>query len=175
MEPGPPAPSMRRALAAALLVAASAVGCLSEGGETPQTEPAPEWSFTDLDGETHDGESTRGDPVVLFFMATWCPSCQEKTDDLAAVHEEHAADGVQVFSLTVDGTETEEDLRNWKREHNQTWPHGIDEGTEVARTFGVDSQSSVVVLDDEGRLAERWGYGEATADEIDRVLASLEA
>jgi peroxiredoxin len=134
------------------------------------TEPAPEWSFTDTDVETHSANASSGSPTVIFYMATWCPSCKELTSELGTVHDNYTPRGVDVYSVTVDRGETHDDLENWKTEHDQPWPHGIDEDAQLQQTFGVDSQSSVVVLDEEGYLVDRWGYGEATADEVSATL-----
>lgn len=164
---------MRALLLALALLAAPVAGCLS--GEESPTGGSPEWSFEDTEGQTHSQETAAGSPTVIFYMATWCPSCQELTSEMKQVHDEYASQGVDVFSVTVDPGETHEDLERWKAEHEQAWPHGIDEDAQLQRTYGVDSQSNVVVLDGEGLKVEHWGYGKATAEEVGAVLDELGA
>jgi peroxiredoxin len=163
---------MRAFLLALVLLAAPMAGCA--GGQDPSSsgEQAPEWSLEDTDGEMHTRESTSGSPTVIFYMATWCPSCEDMTSEMSQVHAEHG-EQIDMLSAGVDPGETDQDLETWKNEHDQPWPHGIDQDAQLQRAYGVDSQSSVVVLDDEGVLAEKWGYGEATAEEVSAVLDNL--
>lgn len=170
-------PGVMRAIALALvLLAAPLAGCASsEEANTADQGPAPEWSFTDTDGQTHSRESASGSPTVIFFMATWCSSCQKKTSDMKRVHDDYAQAGVDVFSVTVDSNEGDEDLERWKEDFSQNWPHGTDDQAQLQQAFGVRSQSNVVILDGEGHKVEHWGYGAATYDEMSAVLDDLGA
>jgi peroxiredoxin len=159
---------MRAFLLALVLLAAPMAGCA--GGDTESS--GGEWSLEDTDGEMHTRESTSGSPTVIFYMATWCPSCEDMTSEMSQVHAEHG-EQIDMLSAGVDPGETDQDLETWKNEHDQPWPHGIDQEAQLQQAYGVDSQSSVVVLDDEGVLAEKWSYGEATAEEVSAVLDNL--
>lgn len=164
---------MRRAVLLALLLVGTALtGCT--GAEQTSDEPLA-WSFTDTEGQDHSDETAAGSPTVFFFMATWCSSCQAMTDDMRQVHADHSADGVDVYSLSWDPQEDEEDLAAWKAEYNQSWPHGNDPDLDVAETFGVESQSSVVLLDGDNKKARHWGYGEATASDVSAAVDGLES
>lgn len=165
----------RAALIAALLLA----GCATPAPEapTPSAEgSAADWSFTSIDGETITSETPSRNATVLFFMATWCSTCKSKAPTLAAVSKEYADRGVATYSLDFDPTESEDKIRSWQARYEQTWPHGIDEGLRMQRLFGVTSQSSVVVLDGEGTMIKRFGYGEVGATAlraaIDQALAA---
>jgi thiol-disulfide isomerase/thioredoxin len=159
---------MRAFLLALVLLAAPRAGCA--GGDTEASRG--EWAFSDTEDEEHSRESTSGSPTVIFYMATWCPSCEDMTSEMSQVHAEHG-EQIDMLSAGVDPGETDQDLETWKNEPDQPWPHGIDQEAQLQRAYGVDSQSSVVVLDDEGVLAEKWGYGEATAEEVSAVLDNL--
>jgi len=163
---------MRAWLLALALLAAPLAGCASQPASDPaqDSDQAPQWSFTDTEGTEHSTDSASGSPTVVFYMATWCSSCKSMTTEMAQVHEEHASQGVDVFSVAVDPGEGDEDLESWKAEYDQPWPHGVDEGSQMQRAYGVDSQSSVVVLDAEGSLVEGWGYGEATAEDVSQAI-----
>jgi peroxiredoxin len=146
------------------------------GGAGPGTTAAgagPWWSFTDTEGATRSRDTVAGKPVVLFFMATWCSTCKRLTGDLREVHAQYSERGVSVFSVTFDPTETDEDLEGWKARYSQPWPHGVDPSLSIQREFGVDAQSSVVVLDEKGNLENRWGYGQATRAAVASVLDDL--
>lgn len=166
-------------LLAASLLALTLAGCTT--GETPTDTDeegntiGPDWSFVDTDGNTHSRDGSRGDPVVLFFMATWCSSCRAKTAPLADVHSDYEDQGLRVYSLSWDPSETEDDLERWKDRYDQPWPHGIDPGNQIAKTFQITRQSSFVFLDHKGLVVESYGYpgpGESTMRE--KVDAAFE-
>lgn len=157
-------------LLALLLVALLLAGCAA----SPSAPTDAGWSFTSIEGETIASDSPPRNATVLFFMATWCTSCQSKAPVLAAVQDEYAARGVATYSLDFDPSETPDDLRAWKERYHQDWPHGIDERLSIQRLFGVTTQSSVVVLDRAGSVVEHFGYGKVTEgalrDALDRAL-----
>jgi len=163
---------MRAWILALLLVAAPLTGCADSGQPAQDGEGVPAWSLEDTNGTTHTHETVAGSPTVIFYMATWCPSCQDMTSEMRQVHEDHGA-SIDVLSAGVDPGESDSDLERWKSQYNQSWPHGIDEDAEMQQAHGIESQSSVVVLDDEGVRTEKWGYGEATAEEVSNVIESL--
>lgn len=132
----------------------------------PAGSIGPEWSFVDTEGVERSRASTAGGPVVLFFMATWCAACKANAPRVAAVHETFAPQGLQVLSVGWDPLETAAELDAWKERYAQPWPHGTDPGANVARAFGVTSQSSLVVLDDAGNPVRTWGYGGATEQDL---------
>jgi peroxiredoxin len=162
----------RAALLALALLAVPLAGCIGGDGSPSTVEPLA-WSFTDTEGDEHSNGTAAGSPTVLFFMATWCESCKQKTDDLRAVQADFAERDVDVFSLSVDPQETDADLETWKATHDQPWPHGVDENLTVARTMDVQSTSNVVVLDGDNQLVQHWDYGEANEQAVRSVLDNL--
>ncbi len=157
------------ALAIALLTVPLA-GCVANDPAPPPGSGSLEWEFTDTQGQTHSNETAQGTPTVFFFMATWCTSCQDKASDLRAVHGAYEEQGVDVFSLSWDPDEDEQDLEQWKAEYEQPWPHGNDPDLEIQRTFGVNQQSEVVLLDEDNRMVQHWGYGQVNQQALSTIL-----
>jgi len=60
---------------------------------------APPATFTTLAGRTESLAALRGEPVLLWLVTTWCPSCQAGTRELARHLEALRADGVRVVEL----------------------------------------------------------------------------
>lgn len=164
----------------ALLLAMPLAGCLGEGGDPSgaplasdesAAEPArgADWSFVATDGHTYSRDEPPRNATLLFFMATWCSTCRGMGPAVARVNESYADEGLRVFSVSVDATSREEeslDDYEWKASADQDWPHGIDRGQTMMRTFGVFQQSNVVVLDGEGHVVRQWGFGRATEEEM---------
>ncbi len=158
---------------AVALLAVPLTGCLGSDPGAPLSGESVSWSFVDTDGVEHSNDTAAGSPTVVFFMATWCASCQEKTEDMRAVHEAYEPHGVDVFSVTVDPNEDVEDLEAWKQTYQQPWPHGTDPELAMAQTFGVQQTSNVVVLDGDNQLVTHWGFGQANEAAMTSILDDL--
>lgn len=158
---------------ALMLLALPLAGCMGGDPAGPVGGESVGWSFVDTEGQEHSNETAAGSPTVLFFMATWCASCQEKTEDMRGVHDAYHAQGVDVFSVTVDPEEDDGDLESWKQSYDQPWPHGMDPGLEMAQTFGVQQTSNVVLLDGDNRVVQHWGYGQANEAAMASILDDL--
>lgn len=97
---------------AALIGVALFVLLLIDGARAPGTSPAPsaaalgsaapDASFTTTDGRTLQVSSLEGKPTLLWFVTTWCPSCQTGTQVMAQqVQPQLNAKGVQVVELEL--------------------------------------------------------------------------
>lgn len=163
---------------AAVLVALLAAGCLSSeepehagahAAEPPPADPNALW-FVDTDGATQVVWPVSSNATVLFFMATWCPTCKEEAPMMASVHEDYAAQGVRFFSLDFDASETNVQIEAWKQKHAQPWPHGVDHGMRIQRAVSATGASSIVALDDVGEIVARWKHGGASEATLRKVL-----
>lgn len=72
----------------------------SAGGSLPATGSlAPAGSFTTVTGAARTISSLRGQPTLVWFVATWCPSCQAGTQAMAANIAEFSRIHVRVVQL----------------------------------------------------------------------------
>ncbi len=62
---------------------------------------APPGTFTTLTGQRLDVTSLRGHPTLLWFVSTWCSSCQAGTQAMAQNLAKLAADGVHVDEVEL--------------------------------------------------------------------------
>lgn len=67
----------------------------------PVGHPAPDGTFTAPSGTTESVASLRGQPTVLWFVTTWCSSCQAGTQLLAQNIATLHADGVRVAEVEL--------------------------------------------------------------------------
>lgn len=63
--------------------------------------PAPAGTFLSTTGRTVSLADLRGHPTLVWFVATWCSSCQAGTQTLAANLPRLRADGVRVVELEL--------------------------------------------------------------------------
>lgn len=173
--------SARAMRALALVAALVLAGCAAPADPLEGPESAlgdgqgPAWSLAAIDGQTYTRDEPAGKATVLFFMATWCGSCRSKAPLIADVVADYTNESVRIYSVDFDPSETADDLRAWQERYQQPWPHGVDTGQRIQRTFGVTTQSTVLVLDGEGKVAHHFGYGRVSEASLRDALDALVA
>ena len=111
---------------------------------------APPFTLTSIDGTSFNLSDYRGQVVVLDLMATWCSLCDKEMKELAQLREE--SPGVIVITITVDPTETDEMLRDYKEKHNADWlfARDTDKVWIKYRDLGLPT---LVFIDPQGNLS----------------------
>jgi thiol-disulfide isomerase/thioredoxin len=97
-------PWIRRGLIAAAIVAAIAVvvAVTVANSTSPAAvtgAAAPNGTFTTLSGTTEPVSALRGKPTLVWFVTTWCSSCQAGTAAMAQQIPRFTADHVRVVEL----------------------------------------------------------------------------
>lgn len=89
------------AAAVAVVVAVSAANSTKPAAVTGKA--APNGSFTTTSGSTGTVSALRGQPTLLWFVTTWCSSCQAGTAAMAQAIPKFAARHVRVVELELAG------------------------------------------------------------------------
>jgi thiol-disulfide isomerase/thioredoxin len=94
------------ALVIALHVTSSSSGPASVSGSSgssavslPVGTTAPDGAITTLGGKTETVTDLRGKPALIWFVTTWCSSCQAGTQAMAQHVAALASDGVRVVEV----------------------------------------------------------------------------
>ena len=170
------------------LGAGSAAGSLESGTVTVQGSPLvkPPESGADtaigtiaptLTGEAFDGSALEvkpgSEPMVVVFVAHWCPHCQREVPLLAKWATGGTRNGVSVRAVS---TGMSKDLPNyppskWLKKENFTIPTIADdeEGT-AAQAYGLTGFPYFVALSAEGKVVAR-SSGELSEAEFDQLIA----
>lgn len=72
-------------------------------GQVAVGAPAQDGTFTTLEGRQMTVAQLRGQPTLLWFVTTWCSSCQAGTQVVGQHLEQLRAHGVRVVELMLDG------------------------------------------------------------------------
>jgi thiol-disulfide isomerase/thioredoxin len=125
---------------------------------------APDFDLKTLDGKQVTLESFKGKPVILWFMATWCPSCVDQADAIKKVKLEYR-DKLDVLVIDMWSTqgiggpgadglnaETTKDLQNFLSTHGSPeWKATMDTNRAFIK-YGITEVDSTVVLDHNGSI-----------------------
>lgn len=81
---------------------------------------APEFTVTTTDGRTLKlSELTaQNKPIMLYFMATWCPFCSKEYEEISQVYPQYA-DKLELISVDLDLTENALVLERYRVSKNR--------------------------------------------------------
>lgn len=141
-------------------------------------EPQVDASFWDLRfPQPAGGElalaSLRGRVLVVNFWATWCPPCLEEIPDLDRLQTVHAASGLAVVGLAIDGMPAVQQFLARRPVRFAIGLAGLP-GTELSRRLG-NRQGGLpftAVFDRSGTLRHR-KLGQTSFDELDDWIRRL--
>ncbi|MFL6184482.1 MAG: TlpA family protein disulfide reductase [Actinomycetes bacterium] len=119
-------------------------------------QPAPALRVTALDGSLVTLEEFRGRPAVVSFFESWCPICQTEQPDLSTVAKQLAG---RVGFVGVSNHDTVAAGRAYARRFEVPYPLANDASGKTWARWRVPYQPVVVLVDKQGRIAERFDGG----------------
>ncbi|MEZ5359285.1 MAG: TlpA disulfide reductase family protein [Candidatus Zixiibacteriota bacterium] len=131
------------------------------------SEPAPDWSLEDKDGNIVKLADLRGSVLVLDFWATWCGPCRMAMPVIDKFVKEGAKDGVKVYSINV-----------WERTPGKAMPLKFMQDNNYAMTllygdkdlttaYGIQGIPFICVIDKDGNIAyKESGYSEKLGENL---------
>ena len=139
----------------------------------PAREPAPAVELPMLDGGRAELATYRGEPVMLVFWATNCPTCIDEMPDIVALHEDLAADGLNILGVAM-AYDPPERVRALVERRGLPYDIVLDEEGAIANAFDeVRLTPTTVLIDPEGGIVwQRIGHLDfpAVRDDIRAML-----
>lgn len=143
-------------------------GCLSALDARGNPPPAPAFTVKDTNGTFHNLSDYEGRVLVLDFMATTCVPCKEEVEEFRQVRDSFPEDQVALLSISVDPSDTNQDLHEFQSDHAGLWPYARD--TDDAKgKYKVILIPKLVIVDPEQRIVHT-KEGAVTAEEIADVV-----
>jgi peroxiredoxin len=118
--------------------------------------PAPALRVTGFDGRTVTLDRALGRPAVVSFFESWCPICEVEQPDLSRVAAELAG---RVDFVGVSCHDTVAAGRAYQRRFKVGYPLANDHSGRTWAAWRVPYQPVVVLVDKQGRIAERFDGG----------------
>lgn len=98
------------------------------------------WRLRDLDGKV----------VLVYFWAPWCAPCFKEMQDLEALYEQYAPEGLIVLGLTPDTEDRE--IQKFVAERRLTYPILLDRQGNVWNSFDVRAFAQLFAYGRDGKL-----------------------
>jgi peroxiredoxin len=142
---------------AAAAVALTVAGTLGSSAKLGADRPAaPAATFRTIDGRDVTLAGLRGQPVALYFMASWCGTCVPEAQAWGQIARDGSVQGLQVFVVDVDPVDSAQALAGFRDRYVGDGLHWVfDADQALTRAFGVASLDTTVLIDTTGRVAYR--------------------
>jgi peroxiredoxin len=147
--------SRRHLATAAVVAAAGGAGWLMlHGGVVPT--PAPQVSFTLLDGRQQTTADLRGQVVLVNFWATSCATCVAEMPELVATHQKYRARGYQTVAVAMS-YDPPAYVANFAQSRQLPFGVAIDNTGAIAKGFGdVKLTPTTFLINKRGEIVKRY-------------------
>jgi peroxiredoxin len=111
---------------------------------------APDFTLTDLSGETVSLQDFRGRPVMVNFWASWCPPCRSEMPAMEAMYQEFRAADLEILAVNATYQDRITDAEAFVEENQLTFPVLLDRTGEVNQAYQVHSLPTTFFIDSRG-------------------------
>jgi thiol-disulfide isomerase/thioredoxin len=138
---------------------------LGDGNGNPAADAAMGKTAPTLNGYTFAGKpvtiapGANGQPLMLVFLAHWCPHCNREVPRLIEWQEQGLVpEGLRVIGVT---TSSRNDQANWPPSdwiEEMKWPFEVfvdSEMADAANAYGVDGFPFIAMVNAEGKIVGR--------------------
>ncbi len=113
----------------------------------------PDFSLQDMDGDTHNLAHYKGNPVIVHFWASWCPSCREEMPSMNRAWKKVRSEGIAMIAINVG--EDKESIKSFTQATPVDFPILLDTDSKTSEAWPVRGLPMTFVLDPEGKLVFR--------------------
>ncbi len=137
----------------AVLTIALLSSCASD---TPQQQTeltkAPDFEVTTISNETISLQGSLADekPLVVYFTASWCPTCARNWPVLSKLYPEYE-DRLTIVAISIDPTDNTEVMTKLAEKEGFTFPSTVGH-PDIMLDFGVGAQATTVGVNRDGYI-----------------------
>lgn len=146
------------------------------GGEDPAVgRVGPTVISERADGQVRLEPDETDEPIMVVFLAHWCPHCQAELPLLVEMAEDGAFDGVRTIAVltSTDPSRPNFPPSAWLDDEEWTGERlRDDETSSAAAAYGLSGFPLIVLMDSDGNVVQRLD-GEQPRDAIETAIASL--
>lgn len=160
-------------IAVAALALGFVLGGLQHGSNNQDGLPQqpPDFTLTDINGQSHSLADYQDKVLLLNFWATWCTPCLKEIPRLQAAHEQYASQGLAIVGPALDDSAA---VNSFVAAHTMEYPVIVGDQNlfDLMDALGdeLGALPFTVVINRAGDIVERHS-GELSQKQLDRYLA----
>lgn len=155
-----------------LLLFTVVTGCSGPQDKQPTAKvgaSAPTFTLNLVSGGYLTLDSFKGKPLVITFMASWCPCSNESAPVFKEAYGKYNPKGVEFLMIGIQDSESK--FKKFVDKKQFPFPAGFDKGDKIARLYGVNAPPTTFFIDRDGKIARAF-YGKLV--EIEKLSAWIE-
>ena len=141
----------------------------TQGGKAVSLPLAPDFSVTDLSGQTLQLSRYRGKVVVLNFWATWCSPCRSEIPRFVGFENKYGGDGFEIIGISLD--DDPKRVRGFYQLLGMNYPVAIGDASLAERYGGVLGLPVSFLIGRDGRIRAKH-VGETDVSGMEREIKS---
>ncbi len=130
-------------------------------------DKVPSFKGKDMNGNQVSLAAYKGHPVIMRFWSTECKFCRADTPVFNKYYTLFKDKGLKI--LYINTTQTVEEVRDFIKELNVTFPVIKDEGAIIAQKYNIKMQPITIVLSPEHTMLAAI-YGGVSGDELQELV-----
>ncbi|MGZ3634455.1 MAG: TlpA family protein disulfide reductase [Syntrophales bacterium] len=157
-------------IAGLILVALTSLLSCSESeqptrGRTISDSAAPDFILKDLAGAEFRLSASRGKPVLLIFLTTWCPTCRSEIPHYKEIYGIYGGRGLEVAAVDIE--EPKNKVSQFAAKNQIPYRTLLDEEGRVSGAYDITGVPSMVLINKDGKVLTRKYFA------VDMVLETL--
>jgi peroxiredoxin len=137
-----------------------------------QRDPAPQFSYTLLDGSQGSSAAMRGKVLLVNFWATSCVSCVKEMPELVATHQKFQPRGFETLAVAMS-YDPPAYVANFAQTRQLPFGVVIDNTGAIAKGFGdVRLTPTTFLIDKRGGIVKRY-VGEPDFNALHALIGEL--
>ncbi len=136
-----------------------------------------DFTINNYDGNSYTLSNSDAKATVVIFVSTECPFVQPYTDRLIKLSNDFSSQGITIWAINSNKTESTEDVKNHAIEKNYNFPVLKDNDNVVADLFGAARTPEVYVIDNSsmtvvyhGRIDDNKEADKVTSNDLQNAL-----
>ncbi|WP_305849463.1 thiol-disulfide oxidoreductase ResA [Sporosarcina sp. Marseille-Q4063] len=113
-------------------------------------DDAPDFLLVDLNGESHQLSSYKGQGVFLNFWGTWCAPCKKEMPAMGRQYQIYKDQGVQVLAVNI--AEPDLKVRAFADQYGMVFPTLIDKTKGVMQTYNIKPLPTTFLINPDGKI-----------------------
>ena len=118
---------------------------------------APEFTFTNLQGEEVSLSDYRGKKVVLNFWTTWCSPCKSEMPHMQKYYEKYGeAENVEILGINLTfSSDSKDNVEKFVASYKLDFPVLLANDEAIADDYQIMTIPSTFFIDEEGKVQRK--------------------
>ena len=116
--------------------------------------PAPAFNLETLSGDSISLADFKGQPVLIFFWASWCSVCKRTMPGLQSVYEEFHEQGFEILAVNSTLQDTLSSAVSYYEGQQYTFPFLIDPDGIVTKAYQTRALPTSILINPDGIVVD---------------------